>query len=547
MGNSASIPERVYKAVKANNVFELQDLINQWRRVGSVDARTKQAYFCWVDSDGRTPLMLAAAKNYYQVAKLLLENGADVRAHTNKGQGSAIHEAVAHRNETMVELLLQHGANPFEENHISKTAYDLAAAPAGLSILRSLEKFAMFTGYVQVKVSTLGGLSWKLADRWAVVFRCYTRRRGANLQETTQAHIALWLFKDKASYEPRTKVWLDGAKTNSLGNSGDGFIRLHPTHEEPRNVATKFDKGYMIFIRLSSNPANVNPTQRYTDFVNACNGHDRATPPAPLPEPDSVSSPSVFGLPPAHPFSAPHSDTTGPSYRPFDWNVPSAETAAVHARPGESDEEFARRLSGPGAGPFTGPPTRTGAPSGAPSASVPAAPAERFSAPPVSAPPPATVAPAGNPFAAHAALHPAGSSSSAGTISPATSLQPPLSHPTRVGESDPGAEEPSAPPLYPAVPAAGPPPSMAAFISTPPTSSTAPSRTSTISSATLTRRTEEEDDTCVICLTNDREVGFLHGATVHKCVCRECAQALGSTCTQCPMCRQRVERIIGVF
>ena len=56
----------------------------------------------------------------------------------------------------------------------------------------------------------------------------------------------------------------------------------------------------------------------------------------------------------------------------------------------------------------------------------------------------------------------------------------------------------------------------------------------------------EEEALCVICLTAQRTAGFLHGLTVHRCVCTGCSRMvpLGAPC---PLCRQPVERIIGVF
>jgi hypothetical protein len=55
-----------------------------------------------------------------------------------------------------------------------------------------------------------------------------------------------------------------------------------------------------------------------------------------------------------------------------------------------------------------------------------------------------------------------------------------------------------------------------------------------------------DQDLCVICLSEPREVGFLHGASVHKCVCRDCASLMQPN-SPCPMCRQPIERIIGVY
>jgi hypothetical protein len=55
-----------------------------------------------------------------------------------------------------------------------------------------------------------------------------------------------------------------------------------------------------------------------------------------------------------------------------------------------------------------------------------------------------------------------------------------------------------------------------------------------------------EGELCVICLSSGREVGLLHGASVHMCVCKACAPLLRPG-QPCPMCRQPIERIIGVF
>ncbi len=55
-----------------------------------------------------------------------------------------------------------------------------------------------------------------------------------------------------------------------------------------------------------------------------------------------------------------------------------------------------------------------------------------------------------------------------------------------------------------------------------------------------------DEDLCVICLSSPRTAGFLHGASVHRACCRECA-ALFQPGQPCPLCRQPVERVLGVF
>ena len=53
-----------------------------------------------------------------------------------------------------------------------------------------------------------------------------------------------------------------------------------------------------------------------------------------------------------------------------------------------------------------------------------------------------------------------------------------------------------------------------------------------------------QDDTCVICLTNPREVITLECG--HIAMCSDCAQALPSPNT-CPVCRESIERFLPVY
>jgi ankyrin repeat protein len=77
----------------------------------------------------------------------LLEQGADVSAQTTRpNSGTPLHEAVYQRHEAMVELLLQHGANPFVENNHSRTAMDLAITSGNVAVIRALENKAIFHG-----------------------------------------------------------------------------------------------------------------------------------------------------------------------------------------------------------------------------------------------------------------------------------------------------------------------------------------------------------------------------------------------------------------
>ena len=55
-----------------------------------------------------------------------------------------------------------------------------------------------------------------------------------------------------------------------------------------------------------------------------------------------------------------------------------------------------------------------------------------------------------------------------------------------------------------------------------------------------------EGEVCVICQDAPALVGFLHGSTVHRCVCAPCADRIGVAGT-CPVCRATVEKVLNVF
>ena len=100
MGNQLSGPEKVYKAAKGNNIYELQvrAFARSWQRAAprvtraarvvrqsgcdlqelcqriaqaNFEEPVRKTYFEWKDGDGRTPLLLAASKNYHNIAKLV--------------------------------------------------------------------------------------------------------------------------------------------------------------------------------------------------------------------------------------------------------------------------------------------------------------------------------------------------------------------------------------------------------------------------------------------------------------------------------------------
>ena len=59
---------------------------------------------------------------------------------------------------------------------------------------------------------------------------------------------------------------------------------------------------------------------------------------------------------------------------------------------------------------------------------------------------------------------------------------------------------------------------------------------------------EDENTLCVICIGKEATSGFLHGDSVHRCVCKDCATYLKETGRlQCPLCRQGASALVNVF
>lgn len=98
------------------------------------------------DAMSATPLSLAAMKNNYGIAKLLIEHGADVNAVESERAGNtAIREAVEEGSPELVKLLLSAGANPsipgwmqMNALHKARQRHEKNPSPASFAILELL-------------------------------------------------------------------------------------------------------------------------------------------------------------------------------------------------------------------------------------------------------------------------------------------------------------------------------------------------------------------------------------------------------------------------
>ncbi|KAG2488362.1 hypothetical protein HYH03_013052 [Edaphochlamys debaryana] len=255
MGNQPSLPEAVFAAVTKNNVPEFQSLVKDFGAVGQGDPAARQRILEHKDKAGRTPLLLAAAKNHYQILQQLIALGADIHyinPHRDSA-GSALHEAAARRHEAVVEALLHAGANPFAANACGRTALEVAVEAEHAGVVRAIERYADFAGTVAFKSRTMAGLSFKYKSRWAVLMPYYPYRGTGPTGGRTglQPRRCLWLYKHKGSIAPRSRLWLDGARVFTAGPAGtEGTLRLSLSAGEPTgDLVTKHKDGYCVYLR----------------------------------------------------------------------------------------------------------------------------------------------------------------------------------------------------------------------------------------------------------------------------------------------------------
>jgi hypothetical protein len=118
------LDEELFEAVWVGDAAKVSKLL---RRGANPNAK----------EDGSTPLHLAVLKEHADIAKLLLEHGADVNAKDKYG-GTPLHRAVLTEDADVVTLLLEHGADVNAKDKYGGTPLHLAAAKGHADIARLL-------------------------------------------------------------------------------------------------------------------------------------------------------------------------------------------------------------------------------------------------------------------------------------------------------------------------------------------------------------------------------------------------------------------------
>jgi ankyrin repeat protein len=90
------------------------------------------------DGDGQTALLYAAKRSFNQTAAFLLENGAEVDVQGNKQGATALILAAGWGNVELVQMLLDHGADPSVTDRFGQTARMAASDRGNLAVLEIL-------------------------------------------------------------------------------------------------------------------------------------------------------------------------------------------------------------------------------------------------------------------------------------------------------------------------------------------------------------------------------------------------------------------------
>lgn len=126
--STAVMADSLSDAVKSGDIKEVKSLIAK-----GIDVNKEAVY-------GSSALHGAVIKGYYEIATLLIANGADVNASDKKYKLTPLHLAANFGNEKIVQLLLDNGSNVMLKDKDGDTPRDAALANNHYMIAKLLEK-----------------------------------------------------------------------------------------------------------------------------------------------------------------------------------------------------------------------------------------------------------------------------------------------------------------------------------------------------------------------------------------------------------------------
>ncbi|RDX79390.1 putative E3 ubiquitin-protein ligase XBAT35 [Mucuna pruriens] len=258
MGQGQSKDELLYQQVSYGNIEGIKTL----HREGAI--------LEWRDKEAKTPLIVACMNpQLYNVAKTLIELGANVNAYRpGRHGGTPLHHAAKRGFDSIVKLLLLHGANPLVLNDDCLTALEVARAKGHSNVVRAIEShLCLFSGWLRefhgpgflevVAPQLVSKKVWVSCDIWVVILPVGSR----NLTRPFKLELAIYSNLQEA--QPRTIIALWKANLQEP--------KLHQS--DPSLTIVDSNK-----TRVKLGPASDNDKQQLTWFSNACKGIPQASP-----------------------------------------------------------------------------------------------------------------------------------------------------------------------------------------------------------------------------------------------------------------------------
>ena len=125
---------KLWLAAEKNRIEETKKMIERANDLDIVSELVNKG-----DNNGFTPLLAASRYEHHQMAKMLLNNGAEIDKAGNGGWTPLIHASFNGHLE-VVKLLIEHQADVHLKNNLGKTALDLARQEGYTAIEKALRK-----------------------------------------------------------------------------------------------------------------------------------------------------------------------------------------------------------------------------------------------------------------------------------------------------------------------------------------------------------------------------------------------------------------------
>ncbi|KAB2625651.1 E3 ubiquitin-protein ligase XBAT35 [Pyrus ussuriensis x Pyrus communis] len=243
----------------------------------------------WIDREGKTPLIAACINPGHNLAKTLIELGANVNAYRpGRHAGTPLHHAAKKGLEDVVKLLLSHGANALIMNDDCQSPLDVARAKGHTNVVRAIERhICLFSGWLREFYGPgfLEVLAPQLVSRkvWVVVLPCSSRK------PTKPFKLELAIYPTMQDAKPRTVIalWKVNLEEPKLHLS-DPSVVIHDNTAIPRGrrrrrsmyiaqeASSRHQKLRQTRVKLAA--ADENDKQQLQLFCNACKGIPQACP-----------------------------------------------------------------------------------------------------------------------------------------------------------------------------------------------------------------------------------------------------------------------------